>query len=917
MGNFVGGQGQSSAQVPDTPLTAAEKDEIYYLMMAAARHAGLTPDERQVGHFRQMIRTATTAKLLRESPKDAWEQWRLPPFLQAALMEIVGSPLSANPSPSGTPATTVATQSAVPPVAGNPNDPPPDFLCPITRELMRDPVVAADGHSYDRVAITEWMAHSTGAPKSPLTNQPLDSQTLTENFALRRLIREWLESHPQCAPTPEEPEEAQPQGQQPRPEEHPAPPAPAPAPAPAAPAHSDALPPGYQAANLAERMLGLEMAIKWPAFNRGWRMDRDRWVDQFKALLMHLLDAFAPEAFQQIFVLVGHHQFRRQVATAQTFGHLQAAMDELEKAILPPARAKPQSLSEPIMQTLNELARTSDWLPADVAAGLRTRLEAATKPADFAAVMMALEAALFPDVTLRSLEEDWAALSTVVQASLELLRAGGAAPRGPPVVYPKIHMRLHLLERRTPGSAPLAEVRVPVNMTLSDVLRPLIANYPEVASCSARYQGRNLPGEIAIADLRLPEGVDIDLAGVWTGPVPEKPETGLVSIVLRYEGLEEAGAPVPELASYHPECPRSGSPYASGSYIDSCRRTDPPHWFHCNTCKTVDLCGDCVDGGKTPGEHQLGRPRAGRSRVDVRDPIRTLSEGAGPRDPIAIVLQGAPMHPSGTHPEAVRALAAVLAKGAAARQQLLSLDEAEGAALAAVAQPQEGALLSAPDPTRMAAVTFVNGRTGDRMARLFVAQAASLEQLFPVFQSDFWTESFEAHHEGRTLLTDVPLAALNVLPPPPAADQLPQDADSMARAPAVTIQIQAPERPVEPAFPALHGVRFRVGPLPPARAADPQAPFCTLELPPHAAMKDVVMPMLPAFDKPSIRVYYHERPVPPSRLVTTLPFGPNSEAENIVDLTPAPETPEEPSSGPDEAMLAAILAQMRGGGPAM
>ena len=31
-----------------------------------------------------------------------------------------------------------------------------DYLCPITRELMQNAVVAADGYSYDEIAIKNW-----------------------------------------------------------------------------------------------------------------------------------------------------------------------------------------------------------------------------------------------------------------------------------------------------------------------------------------------------------------------------------------------------------------------------------------------------------------------------------------------------------------------------------------------------------------------------------------------------------------------------------------------------------------------------------------------------------------------------------------------------------------------------------------
>ena len=43
------------------------------------------------------------------------------------------------------------------------------FLCPLTKELMRDPVSASDGHAYERGAIEAWLAK--GNTKSPMTNE--------------------------------------------------------------------------------------------------------------------------------------------------------------------------------------------------------------------------------------------------------------------------------------------------------------------------------------------------------------------------------------------------------------------------------------------------------------------------------------------------------------------------------------------------------------------------------------------------------------------------------------------------------------------------------------------------------------------------------------------------------------------------
>ena len=34
---------------------------------------------------------------------------------------------------------------------------PPAFMCPITNEMFVDPVVANDGHTYERTAIVKWL----------------------------------------------------------------------------------------------------------------------------------------------------------------------------------------------------------------------------------------------------------------------------------------------------------------------------------------------------------------------------------------------------------------------------------------------------------------------------------------------------------------------------------------------------------------------------------------------------------------------------------------------------------------------------------------------------------------------------------------------------------------------------------------
>ena len=71
-------------------------------------------------------------------------------------------------------------------------EPPADFICPITTELMSDPVMAADGHSYERSAIERWLATKS---TSPMTGEELQHTCLANHHMLRRMIREWGETH--------------------------------------------------------------------------------------------------------------------------------------------------------------------------------------------------------------------------------------------------------------------------------------------------------------------------------------------------------------------------------------------------------------------------------------------------------------------------------------------------------------------------------------------------------------------------------------------------------------------------------------------------------------------------------------------------------------------------------------------------
>ncbi|KAK6134212.1 hypothetical protein DH2020_032017 [Rehmannia glutinosa] len=70
---------------------------------------------------------------------------------------------------------------------------PDDFRCPISLELMRDPVIVATGQTYERSYIQRWI--DCGNTTCPNTQQKLQHLTLTPNYVLRSLISQWCVKH--------------------------------------------------------------------------------------------------------------------------------------------------------------------------------------------------------------------------------------------------------------------------------------------------------------------------------------------------------------------------------------------------------------------------------------------------------------------------------------------------------------------------------------------------------------------------------------------------------------------------------------------------------------------------------------------------------------------------------------------------
>ena len=72
---------------------------------------------------------------------------------------------------------------------------PPQYICPISCEIMTDPVICADGFTYDRASIVAWLrTHST----SPMTNVTLPNKSLISNMVMKEIITSYVAKNPEA-----------------------------------------------------------------------------------------------------------------------------------------------------------------------------------------------------------------------------------------------------------------------------------------------------------------------------------------------------------------------------------------------------------------------------------------------------------------------------------------------------------------------------------------------------------------------------------------------------------------------------------------------------------------------------------------------------------------------------------------------
>ncbi|CAM8881889.1 unnamed protein product [Rhodiola kirilowii] len=82
--------------------------------------------------------------------------------------------------------------------------PPEELRCPISLQLMYDPVIISSGQTYERVCIEKWF--SDGHNTCPKTLQQLTHTSLTPNYCVKGLIASWCEQN--GIPIPDHPPES-------------------------------------------------------------------------------------------------------------------------------------------------------------------------------------------------------------------------------------------------------------------------------------------------------------------------------------------------------------------------------------------------------------------------------------------------------------------------------------------------------------------------------------------------------------------------------------------------------------------------------------------------------------------------------------------------------------------------------------
>jgi len=109
---------------------------------------------------------------------------------RAAQQSSAAAPADEPPAATEPPSAASALAERTAAVHISDEEPPDEFMCPISQELMVDPVFATDGHTYERQHIERWLVMKLTSPK---TGEALKVVDVFPNHSMRRQIIEWRE----------------------------------------------------------------------------------------------------------------------------------------------------------------------------------------------------------------------------------------------------------------------------------------------------------------------------------------------------------------------------------------------------------------------------------------------------------------------------------------------------------------------------------------------------------------------------------------------------------------------------------------------------------------------------------------------------------------------------------------------------
>ena len=75
----------------------------------------------------------------------------------------------------------------------NATTPPANYICPLTLQIMDEPVIDTCGHCFERTAVIEWLEYHE---MCPISRKPLHLQELIPSDDLKTRIQKWRADHP-------------------------------------------------------------------------------------------------------------------------------------------------------------------------------------------------------------------------------------------------------------------------------------------------------------------------------------------------------------------------------------------------------------------------------------------------------------------------------------------------------------------------------------------------------------------------------------------------------------------------------------------------------------------------------------------------------------------------------------------------